>query len=161
MVLANVAFVIPAENAFCENVRASAAPVVQSFGDHFFRMSDAVDGGGVDPVHAKFQRAMYCGDRIAVVLVSPGKIPAASSDRPGSVANRRNLQIGIAEPARFHDSSHRVQIQRHIANVVRSLMHSEFYIPSDEKKNELVRRNIWERPMERALELISGEGGVQ
>ena len=59
-------------------------------------------------VDAELQRAMNCGDRIPVVLVSPGKIPAASSDRPCAEANGRNLQIGISEPACFHNSSFRI-----------------------------------------------------
>jgi hypothetical protein len=70
--------------------------------NHFFGVANAVDGGGVDPIHAEFERAMNGVDGVCVLLVSPSKIPAAPADSPGAEPGGSDLQIGIAEFARFH-----------------------------------------------------------
>src|SRR5947199_1759768 len=45
---------------------------------------------------------MDCGDRIFVVLWSPGKFPARAANGPGAKTNRRYLQIGVPKFSRFH-----------------------------------------------------------
>ena len=67
---------IPVQATLGEDVRSGAAPVLQSTANHFLGVSQTVDGGGVDPVDAEFERAVNGGDRFVVVLRSPGELPA-------------------------------------------------------------------------------------
>jgi hypothetical protein len=39
-------------------------------------MAHAVDGGGIDPIDAKLERAMNRGNGIGVVLLAPAEFPA-------------------------------------------------------------------------------------
>jgi len=39
-------------------------------------MARAIDGGGIDPIDAKFERTMYRRDGIRIILRTPGKFPA-------------------------------------------------------------------------------------
>jgi hypothetical protein len=45
-------------------------------------MLQTVDGGGVDPVHAQFERAMNRGDGVVIVLMSPSEWPAGTPKWP-------------------------------------------------------------------------------
>ena len=64
----HLALGIPAQAALGKDVRSGAAPLLQSTADHFLGVSEAVDGGRVDPVHAEFERTVNGGDRFVVVL---------------------------------------------------------------------------------------------
>jgi hypothetical protein len=59
---------IPAQAAFGEDVGPRAAPAFEGEGNNFLRVSEAVDGGGIDPLDAEFKGAVNGGDRIVVAL---------------------------------------------------------------------------------------------
>ena len=99
------ALVVPAHRALGENVRAIAFPFFESASDDFFRMAEAVDRGGVDPVDAEFERAVDCGDGVGFFLCAPGEGPASAADGPGAEADGRDHQIGISKLAGLHSSS--------------------------------------------------------
>src|SRR6267143_163108 len=74
--LSDVPFFVPAKGALGENIGARAAPFLQSAGYDFFGMAHAVNGGGIDPIDAKFERTMNRRDGIRILLRAPGKFPA-------------------------------------------------------------------------------------
>src|ERR1700737_443534 len=98
----NVTLFVPAQTAFSEDVRAWARPGAERQRHNFLRMAHTINGGGVDPVNAKFERAMNRGDRLFVVLLAPTKFPTRSTNGPGPKTNGRNRQVGIPELLRFH-----------------------------------------------------------
>ena len=65
-------------------------------------MAQAVDGGGIDPVHAAIERRVDGGDGFVVVLRSPGERPSAAAHRPGADADRRQFHIAVAKPFLLH-----------------------------------------------------------
>ena len=69
-------FFVPDQNTLGKYVWAQAAPLLQRAGYDFFRVTQAVDGGGIDPVDAQLQRAMNRSDGIRIILRAPGKFPA-------------------------------------------------------------------------------------
>ncbi len=69
-------FFVPDHHTLGKYVGARAAPFLESARDDLFRVTQAVDGGGVDPVDAQFQRAMNRGDGIRIILRAPGEFPA-------------------------------------------------------------------------------------
>jgi hypothetical protein len=98
----NVALFVPAQTAFGKNERARAGPGAQRKPYDFLGMAHAVNGGSVDPVNAKLERAMNRSDRLLVVLLAPTKFPTRSADSPRAKADWCNEQVGITEPFRFH-----------------------------------------------------------
>ena len=101
----DAAFRVPAHGALGEHVGPRALPFFQCPGDDFFRVADAVDGGGVDPVDAEFERAVNGGDGVGVVLGAPAKVVAGAADGPGAEAHRRDVHVRISQLARLHHSS--------------------------------------------------------
>src|ERR1700730_14624431 len=97
-----VALGIPPQATLGEDVRSWARPAFESTSDHFFRVSKAVDSGCIDPVDAKFERAMNRANGVIIVLRSPSELPARTSDAPCAVAYGSDAQIGIAEFACLH-----------------------------------------------------------
>src|SRR6201999_2395460 len=93
------AFVVPAHRVRREDVGAIAFPLFERAGDDFFGVTEAVDGGGVDPVDAEFEGAVDCGDGIGFFLGAPGEVRASAADGPGAEADGRDVQIGIAKLA--------------------------------------------------------------
>jgi len=55
-------------------------------GHHFLGVTEAVDGGRVDPVDTEFEGAVNGGNRVIVILRPPTKLPAAATERPGAEA---------------------------------------------------------------------------
>jgi hypothetical protein len=55
-------------------------------------VTEAVAGGGVDPVDRTLQRVMDRGDRLIVVLRAPAVFPVAAAKRPRAEADARDLQ---------------------------------------------------------------------
>jgi hypothetical protein len=55
-------------------------------------MLQSVDGGGVDPVHAQFERAMNRGDGVVIVLMSPSEWLARTPNGPSPVTNWIDVQ---------------------------------------------------------------------
>ena len=86
-------FGIPAHGALGENVGARTLPLLQRAGDDFFRVADTVDGGGVDPVDAEFERAVNGGDGVGVFLGAPAEIVAGAANGPGAEAHRRDVHV--------------------------------------------------------------------
>jgi len=72
---------------------------------HHLGMAQAVDGRGIDPVHAEPDRVMDGGDRIGVVLWSPSEEPGPAG-RPRSEADGRDLETTPAQqpPGQAHRS---------------------------------------------------------
>src|SRR5580692_3879685 len=119
-------------------------------------MADAVDGGGVYPVHTKFEGAMDGGDGVRIVLMSPREIPAAAANGPGTVANRGNLQIGTSELARFHIYSSRVRAERCFASFMMPL--NSTFLEMKVRRNWLEKSSVGRSEDSRSL--IGKEGGV-
>jgi hypothetical protein len=63
-------------------------------------VAEAVDGSGVDPVDAKFKRAVDSGDGFGVVLGTPGVGSVSASNGPCAEADGGELEIGVAEFAK-------------------------------------------------------------
>src|SRR6267378_7439053 len=98
----NVSLLIPAQTAFRENVRSRSRPRPQSKRDYFLGMSHAVNGGRVDPVNTKLERAMNRGDRLFVILLAPPKFPARAANSPSAKTDRRDGKVGVTKLFRFH-----------------------------------------------------------
>ena len=71
----DLAVPVPDHAALGEDVRPVAHPF-EGAGDDLFRVSEAVDGRGVDPVNSGVQSFVDDGDGVAVVLAAPGELPA-------------------------------------------------------------------------------------
>src|ERR1700686_2144286 len=84
---------VPAETALREDIRPRARPALERAGDNFLGGSQSVDGRRIDPVDAKFERAVNRGNGIAVILRSPGVLPARTADGPGAIADGSDIQI--------------------------------------------------------------------
>src|SRR6266853_2266122 len=67
---------VPAQAALGEAIRPWARPAFECAGDDFLGVSQPVDSGRIDPVDAKFECAVNGGDGVAVILRSPGVLPA-------------------------------------------------------------------------------------
>ena len=94
--LPNVPLRVPAQNTFGENVRPWAAPFLQRARDDLFGVTQAVDGGSIDPIDAKFEGAMNGGDRIRIILRAPGELPAGTTEGPSAEADRRYFHVRVS-----------------------------------------------------------------
>src|SRR5581483_8210820 len=83
-----------------EHVRA-LGKTLECTADDLLGATEAVGGGGVDPVDAVLERVVDRGDRLLVVLRSPAELPAAATDRPRAEPDAGDLKAGIAELGRF------------------------------------------------------------
>src|SRR5205823_640256 len=70
--------------------------------DDLFRVAQTVDSSGVDPVDAGIQGLADGGDGVAVVLGSPGELPARAADGPRPEADRCNEQVRVSELSCVH-----------------------------------------------------------
>jgi hypothetical protein len=98
----NAPVFVPAHDALGTNIGARAAPLFKGTGNYFFRMSRAVNGSSVDPVHSELKRAMDRGNRVRVVLLAPSKVVAGATNCPSTESNRRDVQVRISQPACTH-----------------------------------------------------------
>ena len=64
-------------------------------------MAQTVNGGGINPIHAQFERAMNGRDGLRVVLGAPPEFPIAA-DGPCTKADGRDGQIRISKNIGFH-----------------------------------------------------------
>src|SRR5262245_37560757 len=80
---ADLAILVPDAGAFAEAV-GSVRAAFQRLSHDFFRMAEAIDGGGVNPVHPGIECSVNRGDRRVVVLVTPRKEPTRTAHRPCS-----------------------------------------------------------------------------
>jgi hypothetical protein len=65
--------------------------------DDLLGVPEAVDGGGVDPVHAAADGVTDRGDRARVVLRPPAIGPSAAADRPRAEPHRGDFQVSRPE----------------------------------------------------------------
>ena len=65
-------------------------------------MAQTVNGGGINPVHAQFERAMNGRDGLRVVLRAPPEFPIAA-DGPRTKADGRDGHIRISQNIGFHN----------------------------------------------------------
>ncbi len=65
--------------------------------DDLLGMSQAIHGRGVNPVDAEFKRFMNRGDGIVIVLGSPGKLPVATADCPGTEPDGCEFHIRVTK----------------------------------------------------------------
>src|SRR5215469_3091048 len=100
---ADLSLLVPHALTLGEDVGTRTAQV-KCAGDHFLGMTQAINGSGVDPVNAEIKRRLDGGDRIAVVLRTPGPLPAASSHRPCANADGSDLQVARPELPGLHRS---------------------------------------------------------
>ena len=117
----NAPFFVPAHDALGKNIGARAAPLFQGAGNYFFRMSRAVNGSRVDPVHSQLKRAMDRGNRVRVVLLAPSKVVAGATNGPSTESNRLmfrsefpNLRVLTVPPNRACASSIAQRMVRYI-----------------------------------------------
>ena len=99
--LVDLAVLVPVALALGEDVRPVASALERPRHD-FLGMAEAVHGGGVDPIDAAVERRVDGGDRLVVVLRSPGEGPAAAADRPRADADGRQLHVAVAETFLLH-----------------------------------------------------------
>ena len=85
--LIDLAVLVPVALALGEDVRPIRA-ALQGARDHFLGMPEAVHRGGVDPIDAAIEGLVDGGDRLVVVLRTPGECPSAS--RPSPTRRRRS-----------------------------------------------------------------------
>src|SRR5581483_5466193 len=72
--------------------------------DNFFRVAEAVDRGGIDPVDAAIESGVNGSDRFLVILRAPGKRPARTPHGPRADAERRDAQIAITKLSGLHEN---------------------------------------------------------
>jgi len=80
--------IAPDHSTLGKNIGPPSGPLRQSLRDDLLGMSQTVNGGYINPVHAQFQCAMDSRDRLRVVLCAPSKFPIAA-DGPSTKADRR------------------------------------------------------------------------
>ncbi len=71
---------------------------------HLLGMAQTINRRGVDPVEAGFEPGADCGNRLAVVLRSPGESPASAAHGPGANTHGSDHQIAVTQLAFFHES---------------------------------------------------------
>src|SRR5215472_970050 len=100
---ADPSILVPDTLTLGEDVGARTAQVKRA-GHHFLGMPQAVNGRGIDPVDAEIECRLDGGDRIAVVLRTPGPLPTASSHRPCANPDGGNPQVALSELPGLHSS---------------------------------------------------------
>jgi hypothetical protein len=93
---------VPRLTTFGENVWPRSGPGPQRKRDDFLGVAQSINGGCVDPVNAKLERAVNRGDGRFVILVAPTMLPTRSADSPGAKAKRCDGQIGVTQALRSH-----------------------------------------------------------
>ena len=96
------ATLIPDLRALGEDVWALAS--FDGFANYHLRVTQAIDGSGIDPVDAQIQRTLNRLDRLLVILWSPAMCSMIATYRPGSQANRCNLHTCLAKLFCLHGS---------------------------------------------------------
>ena len=114
--------VVPHEAGFGEDVRPVVGrDVAQRAGDDLLGVAEPVHRRRVDPVDAPLDGLPDGGDRVRIVLVTPGEGPATAADRPRAEADARDPHVGRAKRRR----GNRVRVMnrvRHISSPQRCLL---------------------------------------
>src|SRR6267143_1984357 len=93
---------VPTKAAFGEYIGPWTRPGRERPRHDLFGVTEAINRGGVDPVHAQLERSVNRGDGIVIALLSPGELPAGAADCPRAEAHGSDKQIGISKLFRFH-----------------------------------------------------------
>ena len=99
--LVDLAVFVPEHAALSEDVRFGG-DAFHGPGDNFFGVTEAVYGGGVDPIDAIFDSAVDRGDRFVVFLGTPPVLPVAAADGPGAEADGGEVEVGVAKLFSLH-----------------------------------------------------------
>ena len=92
---------IPDHRALGEDERA-AGEARDRLPDDLFRVTEAIDRGGVDPVDAAGNRVADRRNGLRIVLGAPGELPARASQRIRADADRGDLEGAVAESLGLH-----------------------------------------------------------
>jgi hypothetical protein len=76
-------------------------PRGQRAGHDFLRVPETIDGRGVDPVEAEFERPVNGADRVGVILGAPTEFPVAT-DGPRTESDAGDVQVRVTELFGFH-----------------------------------------------------------
>ena len=89
---------IPHQTTLGEHIRSlGGAFSLEKPSNHFFRVTEPVNGCGIDPVNAKVDSAIHRRDRVVVVLWPPGERPSTTSDRPRANADAGDVHVRGAQ----------------------------------------------------------------
>src|SRR5260370_11592145 len=94
--MTNFPFFVPDKRAFRKNIRTPGT-ALQGLGHDFFGVPQAIDGGGVYPIHSGIKGGVDGSNGVVVILWAPGKLPPSASHSPCPNANGRNLPRTPAE----------------------------------------------------------------
>ncbi len=94
--VAGITVLVPDQRTLRKHV-GFLSDAFQRLGHQLLGVAQPVDGGGVDPVDAQLQRALYCSHGFFVVLGSPGGAPSAAADGPTAEADGRYVHVRLAE----------------------------------------------------------------
>src|SRR5215203_989850 len=106
-VVGDVATLVPYLGALGEDV-GTLRNALEGPGHELLGVAEAVDGGGIDPVHAELDGPPYGPHRLVVVLRAPGGAPSAPTYGPATEAYARYLHLRPAEPHALQSVSLRI-----------------------------------------------------
>ena len=86
----NLAKLVPNALTLGEHI-GPGAHAFQRAGDDFLRMSESIYGRGVDPIDPVVECRADRGDRIVIVLRSPGKGPTRAAHGPSADADSGDM----------------------------------------------------------------------
>src|SRR4030088_1528840 len=86
---------VPAKAAFTHRLRPRPCPSREGAGHDLFRVTQAIYRCRVDPIHAQLKGVVDRGNRVIIVLVTPGELPSGTADCPGPKAHGCDKQIRI------------------------------------------------------------------
>jgi len=85
---------------------------MQSFCDDLFRVAEAVNGGGIDPVDARVEASVDRFDGGVVILGAPRESVSGPTYRPRADPDPGDLQVAIAKTSLFHPGLLRGRLTR-------------------------------------------------
>ena len=98
----NLAFLVPAAFALGGDDGPATFELLERPAHDVFAVAEPVDRRGVEPVDAEIQRFVDRADREGVVLRTPAEFPVAAAHRPGTEADRGEVEVRAAELAELH-----------------------------------------------------------
>ena len=90
---------MPAHGGLGKDVGPGAGVLLEGAANDLFRVTEAIDGCGVDPIDAEVEGSLDCFDGFAVFLVAPGEFPIAAANGPCAEADGGEVKVGVAEGA--------------------------------------------------------------
>ena len=101
---ADVSCGVPYPFALGEHIGTWGAPA-NCPGDYFFRVTQSVERGGVNPVEAVIQSGMDGGNRVAIILRPHAAVPATSAHGPGANSDGSNAEVAVSKLTCFHKNA--------------------------------------------------------